>query len=368
LGPDVYAIELSQDGELVSVSTNPEDDQGTCVYYPPLEAIQRPSHVKIIQRSDLLELDRLGPNVDLVSYTSPTNGKETTKVVFKYYFLFQFIYKIWHERNLWMRLPPHPNIVPFGRLVVDELFGQVVGFTSLYIPGGTLSENPSRIFKLKWLRQLMGVIDDLNLKYGIAHQDIAPRNMLINPKTDAIMLFDFNYSGRIGGVGHRPDRNDIKGVIFTLYEIITQDMHFREVPYYEQDTAAVQELEEWKQHPYVKLDHPVSKFRSVLNEWVDKRREGRQVAIHTEAPECIDWPDLPAPPPSDLVFSDGKGNPTIVKSVVLSSSRRDEREKGVTFLNWERPAQIKLGGDKRVLANGQFAPGTEHTDSVRPNK
>jgi hypothetical protein len=188
LGTDVYAIELSQDGELVSVSTDPKDDQGACVYYPPLEAIQRPDHVRTVLRSDLLELDRFSPNVDLVSYTKGANTKDTTKAVFKYYFLFQFIYKIWHEMNLWIRLPTHPNIVPFDRLVLDELHGHVVGFTSHYIPGGTLSENPSRVFKLKWLWQLTCVIDDLNLKYGIAHQDVAPRNLLILERPSLIFF------------------------------------------------------------------------------------------------------------------------------------------------------------------------------------
>lgn len=40
------------------------------------------------------------------------------------------------------------------------------------------------------------------------------------------MLFDFNYCGQIDGIGYGEDRNDVKGVIFTLYEIITRDTHF----------------------------------------------------------------------------------------------------------------------------------------------
>lgn len=147
LGPDVYAIHVSQDGELVSVSTNPDDDETTCVYYPPLRAIlPPPDHVvKTVLRSDLLELDRLTPNIDLVSYTRPCAAASATTdtkeaVVFKYYFLFQFLHKLWHEMNLWICLPPHPNLVPFDRLVVDELHGRVVGFTSVYIPGGTIGQ------------------------------------------------------------------------------------------------------------------------------------------------------------------------------------------------------------------------------------
>jgi len=215
LGSDVYAISLSQDGGLVSVSTDPRDDETTCVYYPPLQAVLLPGRVKTVLRSDLLELDRLSPNVDLVSYTLRA-GTTDTRAVFKYYFLFQFLHKLWHELNLWIRLPPHPNIVPLDRLVLDELHGHIVGFTSLYISGGTVDETKSRVFKLEWLRQLTCVVDDLNLKYGIAHQDIAALNLLVKPETDALMLFDFNYSGQIGGVGYSKDRGDVKGVIFTL--------------------------------------------------------------------------------------------------------------------------------------------------------
>jgi hypothetical protein len=364
LGCDVYAISLSQDGELVSVSTDPRDDETTCVYYPPLQAVLPPSRVKTVLRSDLLELDRLSPNVDLVSYT-PSAGITDTRAVFKYYFLFQFIHKLWHEMNLWMRLPPHPNIVPFDRLVLDELHGRVVGFTSLYIPGGTVDENKSRVFKLEWLRQLTCVVDDLNLKYGIAHQDIAARNLLVNSETDALMLFDFNYSGQIGGIRYAKDRDDVKGVIFTLYEIITRDEHFRDIPHDQQNPADVEGLEEWLQHPDVKLDHSVSEYRTVLDEWVKRRREGRQVATYTEAPEYVDWPDFPTPAATDQVFLDMCGNPIVVQRVVMSSMRRDEREKGIAVLNWERPSQKKLVNGNRVLANGQLVFTTEHIGSDR---
>lgn len=370
LGSDVYRIHVSQDGELISVSTNPKDDETTCVYYPPLQAIQRTDRVKTVLRSDLLELDRLTPNVDLVSYDTPSaNGTETRKVVFKYYFLVQFLHKVWHEMNLWIRLPPHPNLVPFDRIVLDELRGHVVGFTSLYIPNGTLSDNKSRVFKLEWLRQLTCVIDDLNLKYGIVHQDVAARNLLVDPKTDALMLFDFNYSGRIGEFAHAKERDDVKGVIFTLYEIITCDMHFREVPHDQQNPDDVQGLEEWVQHPDVKLDHSVSEYRLVLNEWVKKRREGRQIAMYTEAPEYIEWPDFPEPPPTAMPCLDWQRNPITVMRVAMYDIRRDKREKGIAVVNWERPGQNKLGDKNRslLLANGQFVYNAHCTGSVGLN-
>lgn len=355
LGSDVYAIHVSQDGELISTSTKPEDDQAWCVYYIPLQDVQCPKHVKTVLRSDLLELDRFGPNVDLVSYLPSGDATELKRAAFKYYFLLQFLYKFWHEMNVWMRLPAHPNIVPFDRLVLDELQGHVVGFTSLYIPGGTLSENKSRVFKLEWLRQLTSVVDDLNFKYGIAHQDISARNLLIDPKTNAIMLFDFNYCGQIDGIGYGEDRNDVKGIIFTLYEIITRDTHFRDVRHSEQNPADVQGLEEWVQHPDVKLDHPVSEYRAVLNDWVDKRQTGRQISHYKEASEYIEWPDFPDPPPEDRAVTYFNGDTGTESHVILAHQRRDEREKGNAILEWERPARIKLRDGDRLLANGQFA-------------
>lgn len=122
-----------------------------------------------------------------------------------------------------MRLPKHPNIVPFDKIVVDELEHRCIGFTSVFIPGGTLEQNTTRVFKLKWLLQLINVIDELNLNLGIAHQDVAPRNLVIDETTDSLRIFDFNFSCRIGHRGYTDTRNDIKGVLFTMYEIITRD-------------------------------------------------------------------------------------------------------------------------------------------------
>jgi hypothetical protein len=201
LGIDVTLIHLAPDGHILSVSTDPIHDATECVYYPQLDLIQIPAGVQTVIRSEMRELDRLIGNVDLVSYQVETDDTElpvTKKAVFKYYWHTQFVGKIWDEMNLWLRLSHHPNIISIDRLVLDEVQGGVVGFTTLFIPGGTLEDNVSRTFKLKWCRQLMAVVDDLNLRYGIAHQDIVPRNLLVDESTDNIMLFDFDWSAQIG--------------------------------------------------------------------------------------------------------------------------------------------------------------------------
>lgn len=250
LEPDVFAISISEQDDLI-VSKDPEDDETQCPHYPALDELQRAESIQTISRGQLREVEQFGPNVDLTSYALPSGG--TKQVVFKYYFLDRFIFRRWDELNIWMHLLSHPFIVPFDRLVVDELEGRkvVVGFTSVYIPGGTVEEDTSRIFRLKWLKQLLCAVDDLNLKYGIQHQDIAPRNLLVDEEADKLLLFDFNFAVRIGyphqeedHEQYNEDRDDVKGVLFTMYEIITRDMHFREVPDHEQDSTSILSMEQ----------------------------------------------------------------------------------------------------------------------------
>jgi thiamine kinase-like enzyme len=58
----------------------------------------------------------------------------------------------------------------------------VIGFTTKYIPGETLA-GPKIPFRFEWLQQLTQVVDFLNQELGIMHQDVAPRNLLIDPCT-----------------------------------------------------------------------------------------------------------------------------------------------------------------------------------------
>ncbi|KAG5664996.1 hypothetical protein KAF25_008730 [Fusarium avenaceum] len=265
LEPDVFEIWVSSHGDLISTSTNPEDDNTRCPFYAPLEAIGKPEDIQAIPRSQLEELDRLGPLVDLV--TDLQSSKPGEKLVFKYYSVYQRMSFVWNEMNLWMRLPKqHPNIVSFDKIVVDELEGRCVGFTTKYIAGGTLDENKSRVFKLKWLHQLIAVIDELNLNLGIAHQDVALRNLVIDDLTDSLMIFVFNFSARIGDVRFSQARNDVDGVLFTMYELITGHDELRSVEHEKQNLSDIEGID-WIKHPDVQLDHPVAEFRRILDQW-----------------------------------------------------------------------------------------------------
>jgi hypothetical protein len=94
------------------------------------------------------------------------------------------------------------------------------------------------------------------------HQDIAPRNLLIDPATNKILLFDFDRASPISEAV--PARNNIENVIFTLYELLTGDVHFRDILFLEQDPEQGQSLQEWLVR--CETDQDVSKFRGHLND------------------------------------------------------------------------------------------------------
>lgn len=105
-------------GLLVKVSSDPKDDSTIITHYPRLANAPSLPSCPIVQHSQLTEEDRLGPTVDLVSYTDDSGA--TKLAVFKYYMIFQRRSWIWNELHLNKALPRHPNIVPFDRVVLVD--------------------------------------------------------------------------------------------------------------------------------------------------------------------------------------------------------------------------------------------------------
>ncbi|RDL37036.1 uncharacterized protein BP5553_04469 [Venustampulla echinocandica] len=97
----------------------------------------------------------------------------------------------------------------------------------------------------------------LNLELGIMHQDITPRNIFIDPDTQGTRLVDFDWAAQ-GKVGLRGRRDDVTGVIYTLYEIITGNNEYTGIHYWERDDKEVQNLLEWPVRR--ELDRDVSAF------------------------------------------------------------------------------------------------------------
>lgn len=152
---DAVRIDVSSDGELISSSCDVAEDWTMAPFYP--SASDFPPEIDTVRRSDLTEISRLGVQADLCEYES-VPGK-MHHVVFKYYTNESQVPVFWHELNCVLKIPKHPNIVPYDKLAIDTLDGEdkVVGFTAPFIKGGTVDDNPGRVFKLKYLHQLLDV-------------------------------------------------------------------------------------------------------------------------------------------------------------------------------------------------------------------
>jgi hypothetical protein len=379
----VVKVDVSEDGSLASTSSDAAHDRFFIPFYPP--RTEFPRRVPTIRRRDLTEIDRLGVQVDLVSY-SPRPG-ETRKVVFKYYWTHHNVPIWWHEANCVMRMPRHPNIVPFDALVVDTIdrVDRVVGFTARYVPGETLDENKDRVFKLKYLEQLISVsisplpfitiptletdpasqtVDHLNLTLGIVHGDITPWNLLVDAESDTIQLFDFNQAAKLGWegdaenqfkFGYDKHRNDVSFVIFTAYELITHRFIRQESYLEDLDASQILRKRKWVKHRNAKLDNPPEEYQRVLREWVKRRTKSDKVVNHfTKASQPLSWPPLCVDEFMAQDHSPFKRRGRL-RCVLM--------ELGREYLTWERPPTkaMPLPAGQRLLATGEVV---EDSDGV----
>lgn len=213
LSPKVRAVTVDDQGLISEVSKDPKEDL-FFIGYLPFSTTESLHDCRIIQYSKLQELDRLGPGVDLSSYSDESGIPQ--QVVFKFNPIGKprRLQMAWDELNILKSLPSHPNILPFDRVVLEDVESRVIGFTTKYIPSGTLDKSKLP-FRCEWLRQLTQLVDFLNLDLGIMHQDIAARNLLIDPDTQKILLFDFDWAA-CGKRNLLDGRDDVTGVVFTL--------------------------------------------------------------------------------------------------------------------------------------------------------
>jgi hypothetical protein len=193
----------------------------------------------------------------------------------------------------------------------------------------------------------MQVVDDLNLKHGIIHKDIAHRNLLIDSASDSIVLIDFNGADRVGvdrtgasrNEGWREDRDDVKGVLLFLYQYITRDPNLEE--HYALHLLNEKDFidpAKWVKHPDIELDDDVAEFYFELMAWVRGRRRARHKMNHyTEAPQPLEWPRLPR------------------RAERLTFLVRHRRDAGLPYVEWRRPPASEVDPDRRLLATGRYA-------------
>ncbi|KAI9711552.1 MAG: hypothetical protein M1820_002117 [Bogoriella megaspora] len=336
LPSDAHRATVDDDGFLVSVSTDPENDYTLYVPYLRYSTLESLRDCRTVQYHQLHEIDRLGPGVDLSSYQDEDGNNVQVAFKFNPWEHITRRQMIWNEIHILKNLPTHPNLVPFDRVVLGGFDSRVIGFTTKYITGGTLNQNTTIPFRLKWLQQLTNLVDFLNLELGIMHQDIAPRNLLIDPETQDLLLFDFNWAV-CGSAELLDGRDDVTGAVFTVYELITNDTHYTSIPHWERDMNTVQDLPEWV--PDRQLDSDVSTFRKFLNEWVATRKADGDMERYLNAPRRLTLPPLPHPPEYDVPFEAGatlNGKPVPSKG---ARYRRHAIANGQYCFDWQRPPQ-----------------------------
>lgn len=182
------------------------------------------------------------------------------------------------------------------------------------------------------------------------HGDVCGRNLLINEEADTVQLFDFNLAAKLGWEGdssehgndafrYDEDRNDVKCAVFTLYEIITRDLHLREEYYpHELDVSILLDLDTWEKHPDVRLDADPSEYRQILEEWLVKRQDvDKEIDHFSKAPRALDWPPLP----------DFESAARMRQVLILQGEGE--------FLKWQRPGSrmLPLPKGQRLLATGE---------------
>ncbi|KAK2882709.1 hypothetical protein FQN49_000071 [Arthroderma sp. PD_2] len=328
LSPDVHCLEIDAQGNLLSTSSK---DPTLEIRYPEYSGTLGKGEVA--RRSQLTEIDRFHVCTDLVEYHPPHGDKEV--VAFKYTLIQQRVKDIWDELYILKAFKGHNSIVQFHRVILDDVSEKVLGFTSEYIPGGTLEhyKDHNRPFYFRWMEQLTNAIDDINLIFGLMHQDIAPRNILYDPATESLKVFDFDRSALIGSKRQDLCRNDVDGLIFTIYETLTTDDQYRTIPFEEQDVAQVENLEFWK--PVIPLEEGkggIAAYRSFIAKWAAARRTTRMIQHYSEATTPIIWPAYTKP--GNFIVQTETGN------IPLACRTRTEALAAGDYVTcWERPPQ-----------------------------
>ncbi|KAH0368000.1 hypothetical protein KCU65_g4241, partial [Aureobasidium melanogenum] len=327
IDPAVHTINVDATGALVSTSSDPEQDPQEAIFYPSLLDAPSLQDCRMIEMAKLTELDRIMPGVDLVSYKD--DDGTTKKVVFKNTPIMQYRHRRWREIIMLHSLPAHPNLVPLDRIVVDDTISQhILGFTVPYLPAPSLDKDHTQVFRLSWLHELTSLVDYLNLKLRIANQDIAPRNLICleqAPTGSQLKMIDFEYATAMGLPWHVEEFNDVKGVIFTLYEISTLDNSYRKVHPSEQNPDLVMNLEDWPCRR--ELDAEVETFRLHLKEWVTSRR-----ALSRSPPTPPPFPEMPKPRP--VMYDLYTKEP--VQMDMPQMSRANAQKYGNYIISWQR--------------------------------
>lgn len=311
--PDLTALAMTFDGQVLARSTDPNDDVTPGTHYASVDDYHIPAHIETLARDELVEVSRISTFTDIVIPAS-ASSPDPERLVFKYYQQVFDLQSTWNAIHIGAKLSDHPNIAPVRHIIVDESDrSRVVGFTAPFFPGGTLGEAMySRSFKLKWARQLLQTVDDLHLQYGVFHYDIHLDNLVVDPETDNLILIDFGCAAKIGtpsfschhqaALSPKPARNPLAGIIHDVrsaahcvFRLATGNTDIRAFV-----DSNVKDAGCWVQHPDVRLDSPIADYHRLLVDWLCERNKAARFTQHDQASEPLNYPDYMPPPQVDI--------------------------------------------------------------------
>ncbi|KAK0657938.1 hypothetical protein B0T16DRAFT_402780 [Cercophora newfieldiana] len=408
-GQDMNAVVVKADGTVVSTSSDGSADVTPGTYYAPPDDYQLSGSAKpaTIARDRLVEVKRLGSFADVVRPVS----QPSERLVFKHYEDDKVMTDIWYSTHFLAGMAEHPNFVALRHLVLEER-GGVVGYTMPFIPGGTLqSARRSRIFKLKWAKQLLQALDDLNLERGINHQDLRTRNLMVDPTTDNLIIIDLGKArirgnslgtcvppdtspvtlnlfgpGTAGTEGEKGETAvvdmylskdpDVNAAIVTLHDLVTRDPSDTSWEADEADLWNGEGIEAltagpWTAHPDARLDSPAEAYHTILTDWLRRRRADPRCRMPAnplrvprympippgETVDVLDYEDPLYPIPST---SCGILSPILVSGYKFL--RRDALRAGRPVVDWVRPVSTALDRSRTLLASGRYADEGEGED------
>ncbi|KAK4200119.1 hypothetical protein QBC40DRAFT_73453 [Triangularia verruculosa] len=204
--------------------------------------------------SELLEIERLGPNFDLVSYRDK-HKLEPEKAFFKYAALpgpgQDSLREHWlHVKH---KIGEFPHFEKYLHPVMDDKGEVVVGFLTAYFSGSPLSQNVSRLFTLAHVQQLFKAVTNLNEHMKLLHNRITIDNIWIDESDGNKPRAKLTDLGGITAFDSKADDDVQLKDVYALIKVIHAHVvrHPEEIDNF--DPKALQPSDTWESHPLVRL-------------------------------------------------------------------------------------------------------------------
>ncbi|KAK0665745.1 hypothetical protein QBC41DRAFT_10382 [Cercophora samala] len=207
-----------------------------------------------VDTSEMLEIERKGPNVDLVSFRDP-NKLTSELAFFRYAALprdgFNYLREHYVLHRHMERMEHDPFLEVYRHPVMDDTGQVVVGFLTEYFEGTSLKENISRIFKLTHLQDLFHAIETLNQTMRLLHNRISYDNIIIDNVTNKPKLTELGHVTLYDSAA--PDAvalTDVYALIRAIHAHVVR--HPEEIEKFDPEALTLED--KWEAHPLVRID------------------------------------------------------------------------------------------------------------------